>query len=56
MGLLGGNPHVMFERGGLQSNSQYRDHVTPVSGSKVKKTIADAEADGLEEPDLSVGK
>ena len=43
-------------RGGLPSNSRYRDRVTPVSGGKVKKPIADAEADGLEEPDLSVGK
>jgi hypothetical protein len=30
--------------------------VTPVRGSKVKKTTVDADADGREEPDLTEGK
>ena len=47
-----GAAQVRFH-GVLAPNSRYRDRVTP---GKVKKPIADAEADGLEEPDLRVGK
>ena len=46
----------MFERGGLAYNSRYRERVTPVSVRKFKKPAADVEIDGLEEPDLTVGK
>ena len=48
--------HGVLARGGFPPNSRYRERMTPVTGGKVKKSTADAEADGLEEPDLTVGK
>ncbi len=51
-----GTTHVVFDRGGLPSNSRYRNRVKPVRGSKVKKTTVDAEADGRQEPDLTEGR
>ena len=53
---LSGIPHGVFGRGGLPPNNRYRDRVTPVSGGTVKKSAADSEDDGLEEPDLTAGK
>lgn len=42
--------------GVLAPNSRYRERVTPASVRKFKNPAADVEADGLEEPDLTVGK
>jgi hypothetical protein len=43
-------------RGGLPYHGRYRERVTPASVRKFKTPAADVEADGLEEPDLTVGK
>jgi len=48
--------HGVLARGGLPYNSRYRNRVTPVRGSKVKKTTVDVEADERQEPDLTQGK
>ena len=36
-----GTTHVVFERGGLASNSRCRKRITPTSSVKVKKTTTD---------------
>ena len=41
--------------GVLAPNSQYRDHITPTRGVKVKKTT-DEETDGGEDPEQKEGK
>ena len=48
--------HGVLSRGGLPSNSRYRERITPTRSVKVKKTTTDEEADGREVPDQTTGK
>ena len=46
----------VLARGGLPSNSRYRESVTPLSVRKVEPATADVQADGPDEPDLRAGQ
>jgi hypothetical protein len=48
--------HGVLSRGGLPSNSRYRERITPTRSVKVKETTTDEEADGREELDQTAGK
>jgi hypothetical protein len=48
--------HGVLARGGLPSNSRYRERITPTRSVKVKETTTDEEADGGEELDQTAGK
>ena len=48
--------HGVLSRGGLPSNSRYRESVTAQSVRKVEPASADVEADGREEPNPGAGR
>ena len=48
--------HGVLSRGGLPSNSGYRESVTAQSVRKVEPASADVEADGGEEPNPGAGR
>jgi len=48
--------HGVLARGGLPSNSRYRERITPTRSVKINKTTTDEEADGREGLDQAAGK